>query len=158
MAVTRLDKITGSHLESFEAPEEIKNGYFLQLGELVDGETELRKASKIVDPEAEGEIVLHATPEVDPDPRKSGLKHFSVEKGEAGRGYHLQKGDKVTLTVDLFSSVPTVNGFVAPVAGSFLLDTFEPTTEKSAVVLKVLRETTLGFDNDQAFVLQVTKA
>lgn len=158
MAVTRLDKITGSHLESFEAPEVIKNGYFLQLGELVDEETELRKATKIIDAEAEGEIVLHATPEVDPDPRNAGLKHFTVAKGEAGRGYHVQKGDKITLTVDLFTTLPVVKGFVSPVAGSFLLDTFEPLSDQSAIVFRVLRETTLGFDNDQAFVLQVTKA
>lgn len=158
MAVIRLDRITGSHLESIKAPEQIKNGYFLQLGALVDGETELREATKIIDAETEGEIVLHATPEVMADARKTGLKHFVVEGGEAGRGYHLTKGDRITLTVDLFTTTPVVNGFVSPVAGSFLLDTFEQGTDKSAIVFKVTRETTLGYDNDEAYTLQVTKA
>lgn len=159
MAVTRLDKITGSHLESIQAPSVLLNGYFLQLGELVDGETEMRKATAVVDPKAVGEIVFHATPEVMADARKTGLKHFQVEALTAGRGYHLSKGDRITLTEDLFETVPVVGTYVTPQAGSFLLDTYDAVADiDNAIVLKVIRETTLGYDNSQAFVLQVTKA
>lgn len=156
MAVIRLDRIAGTHLESIEAPEDIKNGFFLQLGDLVDDETELRQATKVVDP-TKGEIVLHATPEVMADPRQAGLKHFLVEQGDAGRTYHLVVGDRITLTEDLFASLPVVNGYVAPVAGSYLLDAFDATTEQSVLVFRVTRETTLGYDADRAFTLQVTK-
>lgn len=157
MAVTRLDRIAGTHLESIKAPEDIKNGYFLQLGALVDDETELRIATKVADP-TKGEIVFHATPEVMADPRQAGLKHFYVAKDEAGRAYHLVVGDRITLTADLFASTPVVNGYVAPVAGSYLLDGFDAETEQSVLVLKVTRETTLGYDGDKAFTLQVVKA
>lgn len=159
MAVTRLDKITGSHLESIEAPEQIKNGYFLQLGALVTGETELRTATKVLDPTAQGDIVFHATPEVMADPRKAGLKYFVVEAGQAGRSYHLQKGDRITLTQDLFVTLPVVETKVTIQANSYLLDTFDPATDAdNAYIFNVIRETTLGYDNDKAFVLQVTKA
>lgn len=154
MTVIRLDKVVGAHLESIKAPEELKNGYFLQLGALVQGEKELRNATKVVD-NTRGNIVLHATDEVDPDPRKAGLKHFSVPKDDAGRAYRLVQGDVVTLTVDLFASTPVVGDFVAPQNGSFLLDTAVGT---ESLQLEVIEETTLGYDNAQAFAVAVTKA
>lgn len=154
MAVTRLDKIVGAHLESIQAPEVIKNGYFLQLGALVDGETELRSATKVVD-NTKGNIVFHHTPEVDPDPRKSGLKHFEVQMGDAGRTYRLVEGDIITLTVDLFGTAPIVNDLVSPQNGEFLLDT---SVGGEYLVLEVIQETSLGYDGDQAFVLSVVKA
>ena len=154
MTVIRLDKIVGAHLESIKAPEEIKNGFFLQLGGLVDGEKELRTATKVVDA-TKGNIVLHATDEVDPDPRKAGLKHFTVAKDEAGRAYRLVEGDVVTLTVDLFALAPVVGDKVAPVNGSFLLDT---ATGDESLQLEVIEETTLGYDATQAFAVAVVKA
>lgn len=154
MTVIRLDKIVGAHLESIKAPEVLKNGYFLQLGALVDGETELRTATKVVD-NTKGNIVLHATPEVDPDPRKAGLKHFEVAKDDAGRAYRLVEGDIVTLTVDLFATEPTVNELVAPQDGSFLLDT---SIGDESLILEVIQETTLGYDSAKAFVISVIKA
>jgi hypothetical protein len=154
MAVTRLDKIAGIHLESIKAPEVLKNGYFLQLGGLVAGESELRVATKPTDV-TKGDIVLHATPEVMADPRQAGLKHFQVEAGDEGRGYRLIVGDIFTLTQDLFSSLPVVGEHVAPQNGSFLLETAIGT---ESLILNVIQETTLGFDADKAFVLQVIKA
>ncbi len=154
MAVIRLDKIAGTHLESIQAPEELKNGFFLQLGALVAGEKELRTATKVVD-NTKGGIVLHATPEVDPDPRKAGLKHFTVAQGEAGRGYRLVEGDIITLTEDLFASAPVIGDEVSPQNGGFLLDT---SIGDEALVLEVIEETTLGFDYEKAFALSVKKA
>lgn len=154
MAVIRLDKIAGTHLESIQAPEELKNGFFLQLGALVAGEKELRTATSVVD-NTKGGIVLHATPEVDPDPRKAGLKHFAVATGEHGRGYRLTEGDIITLTVDLFGAVPAIGDEVAPQNGSFLLDT---SLGGESLILEVIEETTLGYDYEQAFALSVIKA
>jgi hypothetical protein len=154
MAIVRLDKIAGIHLESVRVAEPILNGYFLQLGGLVSGETEVRQATKVVDPTKEG-IVFHATPEVMADPRKSGLKHFVVEANEQARAYHLMKGDIITLTEDLFETVPSVGDLVAPQANSYLLDA---SLGNESVILEVIQETTLGYDNTRAFVLSVLKA
>lgn len=154
MTVIRLDKVVGAHLVSIQAPEVLKNGYFLQLGALVEGERELRTATKVVD-NTKPNIVLHATDEVDPDPRRAGLKHFEVQTGEAGRAYRLVEGDTVTLTIDLFASTPVIGNFVAPQNDSFKLDT---SVGGEALILEVIEETTLGYDNAQAFAVEVVKA
>lgn len=153
MAIVRLDKIAGIHLESIKANEVLKNGYFVELGGFVAGESELREAGKVAD--VAGDIVFHATAEVDPDPRRAGLKHFEIEAGKAGRAYRLVKGDIMTLTADLFTAIPAVGEKQAPQVGSFLLGDSLGT---ESVVVKVLAETTLGFDAEQAFVVQVIKA
>jgi hypothetical protein len=168
MAVIRLDKIAGTHLESVKHTEELKNGYFVQLGALEAGETELYNVKlATTDDELQEEFLLHATPEVDPDPRKAGLKHFAVPAGEAGRAYHLQKGDVITLTEDLFDGTPVVGKYAVPQLNSLKLEASDDGTTlgqngttpiEPSLVFKVDRETTLGFDNMRAFVLRVVKA
>ena len=164
MAVIRLNKITGDHLESVVHTEDMVNGLFVQLGELVEGETELYEVkvpateSDLVD-----EFLLHATPEVDPDPRKAGLKHFVVEAGTAGRTYHLERGDVITLTEDLIDETPVVGEYVIPQVGSLkLVASADKKADASGIepslVLKVERETTLGYENDKAYQLRVIKA
>jgi hypothetical protein len=156
MAIVRLDKIAGTHLESIVAEETLLNGYFVELGGLVDGEAELRQAGKVAD--VTGDIVFHHTAEVDPDPRKAGLKHFEVAVGEAGRAYRLVKGDIVTLTEDLFDVAPLVGDVLAPQAGSFKLGDFDPALVQPTVQVKVIQETSFGFDAQKAFAVQVIKA
>lgn len=151
MAIVRLDKIAGTHLQSVKLEENAKNGYFVKLGGLVEGEPQLREGAKVADP-TEDQVVLHATPEVDPDPRKAGFKHFELEAGTAGRGYVLQSGDAFTLTADLFTAEPSVGDVVTPQADSFKLG--EAVTG-SKLQLKVLEETVLGYEADKAFYVEV---
>lgn len=168
MAVTRLDKIAGIHLANVQHTAVMKNGNVVQLGSLVDGETELYHAKvATTDADLQKEFMLQATPEVDPDPRKAGLKHFEVAVGDKGRVYHLAKGDIVTLTADLIDGTPVVGEFVHPQLNSIKLeasadgktaDVAGTGSIEPALVLEVIQETTLGFDNDQAFVLRVVKA
>jgi hypothetical protein len=153
MTIVRLDKIAGTHLESIKATEVLKNGYFVELGGLVAGESELREAGKVAD--VAGDIVFHHTAEVMADPRKQGLKHFEIEAGDAGRAYRLVKGDILTLTADLFVAVPSVGDVQAPQAGSFLLGDSAGT---ESLKVKVIQETTLGYESLQAFAVQVIKA
>ncbi|MCY9544701.1 hypothetical protein M5X02_29160, partial [Paenibacillus alvei] len=123
MAVIRLDKISGGHLESIRHTEVMKNGYFVQLGALVSGETELYEVALAQTAEdLKKEFILHATPEVMPDPRQAGLKHFQVDKGDQGRGYHLVKGDVITLTADLIDGTPVENQFAVPQLNSMKLE------------------------------------
>lgn len=157
MAIVRLDKVNGEHLESIVADEVLKNGYFVELGGLVEGETELREVTAPLDVE-NGDIVFHSSSEVDPDPRRAGLKHFEVEAGTAGRAYRLVKGDIMTLTEDLFATNPNVGDLVAPQVGAFTLDEFDALDTNPAIQLRVLQATTLGFDAETAFAVQVVKA
>lgn len=165
MAVIRLDKIAGIHLESAVHTEVLTNGLFAQLGELVAGETELYEV-KVPQDDADlaNEFLLHATPEVEADPRKAGLKHFTVEAGDAGRFYYLTKGDVITLTQDLIDGTPTVNEFAVPQVGSLKLES--STDGKGgttgavdpSLVFKVIDKTTLGYDGTDAYRLRVVKA
>jgi hypothetical protein len=162
MAVIRLDKITGGHLESIRHTAVLKNGHFVQLGDLIGEETELYAVElAAVDADLQKEFLLHATPEVDADPRKAGLKNFEVAVGDQGRAYHLVKGDVITLTDDLIDGVTVKGQFVVPQVASLKLeaspDGLQGTTVTS-LVFEVVRKTTLGFDNAPASQLRVTKA
>ncbi|ALA47838.1 hypothetical protein ABE137_12650 [Brevibacillus laterosporus] len=160
MAVIRLDKIAGVHLESVVHTAEMKNGYFVQLGALVAGETELYEVKvPAVDADLKKEFVLVSAPEVMVDPRKAGLKHFVIEAGTTARAYHLVKGDVITLTEDLIDGTPVKNQFVVPQAGSMKLEaSADGGSVEVSLVLEVVRETTLGYDNTKAFQLRVIKA
>lgn len=165
MAVTRLDKITGGHLESIRHTANMTNGLFVQLGTLVNGETELYEvAIPQTDDDLKKEFLLHVTPEVMADPRQAGLKHFVLEAGSAGRGYHLVQGDVITLTADLIDGTPVVEQFAVPQVGSLKLEASPDGkggttgTVEPSLVLKVVRKTTLGYDNSDAYVLRVVKA
>lgn len=162
MAVIRLDKITGGHLESIRHTAVLKNGHFVQLGALVGDETELYAVkTATTDAELKNEFLLHATPEVMPDPRQAGLKHFQVDAGDQGRAYHLVKGDVITLTADLIDGTPVVGQYVVPQLDSLKLeaspDGLQGTAETS-LILEVVRKTTLGYDADVAYQLRVIKA
>jgi hypothetical protein len=168
MAVTRLDKITGGHLESIRHTADLTNGLFVQLGALVNGETELYEVKiATVDADLQDEFLLHATPEVMADPRQAGLKNFKVLAGDQGRAYHKVKGDVITLTVDLFDGVPVVGKFAVPQLGSLKLEasvdgktlgTDGVTAIEPSLVLEVVRKTTLGYDGSDAYQLRVIKA
>lgn len=160
MAVIRLDKVGGQqHLVSFVAPVEMTNGLFVQVKGLVDGERELREA--VIPTDVEGDnIVLHTTPEVDADPRKAGFKHFVVAQGENARGHRLVEGNIVTLTADLFDSIPKIGDIVVPQNGSMKLDVYDAltATEHPKLRFEVIEETTLGFDVQQAFAVELVRA
>lgn len=168
MAVTRLDKITGGHLESIRHTANLTNGLFVQLGSLVANETELYQVKiPTVDADLQDEFLLHATPEVMADPRQAGLKHFIVEAGDQGRAYHFVKGDVITLTADLFDGTPQADQFAVPQLGSLKLEasvdgttlgTDGTTAIEPSLVFQVVRKTTLGYDGSDAYVLRVAKA
>lgn len=162
MAVIRLDKITGGHLESVRHTETMKNGYFVQLGALIGDETELYEVQiPKVEADLKKEFLLHATPEVMADPRQAGLKHFVVEAGDQGRVYHLVKGDVITLTADLIDGTPVVKEYLVPQLNSMKLeaspDGLQDTVETS-LVFEVVRKTTLGYDNQEAYQVRCIKS
>jgi hypothetical protein len=152
MPIVRLDKIAAQHLASVRSETDILlNGYFVQLGGLIEGEQELYTATAPTD--ISNEVLLHATPEVDPDPRRAGLTNFQVEIGEEGRVYHLAVGDVITLTADLFDGAVAVDDVVVPQVGSYRLAVGDATTSRLSAV--VIQETMIGYDNEPAFAIRV---
>lgn len=170
MAIVQLEKVAAKYngnLESVVFETDVTNGIVLHLGGLVPGQRELHQA-RIPDDESiqKDPLLLHASPEVMYDPRKSSLKDFVLEKGKAGRCYYLSPGDVIALTEDLFTSTPKVGEYVVPAPGSNKL---APSADGMATIsggdkveprfrAKVIEETVLGFDSDKAFVIKVEKA
>ncbi|WEG18508.1 hypothetical protein PQ478_08500 [Alkalihalophilus pseudofirmus] len=165
MAIVNLDKIQAKkvgNLEHLVFTQDVTNGVFAHAGELVQGLVSGDgEAVKAVVPTEESivtdEVILHASPELEYDPRKAGLKHFKLEAGEVGRGYHLTAGDIVTLTADLFEGTPVVNEYVVPQAASMKL---APAAElgNTRFAAKVIEKTVLGFDGAEAYAIKVVKA
>jgi len=155
MAIVRLDKITGNHLSNGRhATEVMLNGYFVELGGLVAGE---RETYDITAP-AEvltTEVLLHATPEVMYDPRQSALEDFFVEVGAECRLYHLNVGDIITLTEDLFVASPSVGDIVSPQVAGLKLGAV---VVGARLTFEVIEATQLGFNRVPAFALRVVTA
>lgn len=170
MAIVNLDKVQAKYvgnLESVVFDTDVTNGIVFHLGELVSGERELHTV-RVPDEDSieKDPLLLHASPEVMYDPRKSSLKSFVLEKGKAGRAYYLTAGDVITLTEDLFTDKPVVGEYVVPTPGSNKLSpSADGTVTKGddskiepRFKAKVIEETTLGFDGDKAYVIKVEKA
>jgi hypothetical protein len=155
MAIVRLDKITGNHLSNGRnATEDMLNGYFVELGGLIAGERETYNITAPADVLAT-EVLLHATPEVMYDPRKSALEDFYVEQGEECRLYHLTVGDIVTLTEDLFTAPPAVGDVVSPQVGSYLLGAV---VAGARLTFEVIEANQLGYNRVPAFAVRVLTA
>lgn len=160
MAIVRLDKVQaiyGGNLESVTFTADTKNGVVFALGALETGETDLHKAVAFTDVTTE-EVILHASPEVNYDPRKQGLKDFVLEKGQAGRGYHLTAGDVVTITEDGFDGTPVVGEYVAPENANDLLKAIGAVAGTTRFLATVIEKTTLGADVTVAYAIKVLKA
>jgi hypothetical protein len=150
----RLDKIAGTHLESIRSADVLRNGYLVELQDLIVGERELYTATA---PTAlTNELLLHATPEVMYDSLANSLDDFLVEANEEGRAYHLTVGDVITMTADLFTGVPVVGELVVGTVGSYLLTPVAPATGTTArTQLRVIEQTVLGYNAQTAYALKV---
>lgn len=148
----RLDRIAGTHLESVRSADVLRNGYFVELQDLIVGEKELYT---VTEPTAlTNELLLHATPEVMYDSLANSLDDFLVEANEEGRAYHLTVGDIITLTADLFTATPVVGALVVGTVGSYLLSPVATTTT-ARTQLRVIEQTILGYTAQTAYALKV---
>lgn len=148
----RLDRIAGTHLESVRSADVLRNGYFVEVQDLIVGEKELYT---VTEPTAlTNELLLHATPEVMYDSLANSLDDFLVEANEEGRAYHLTVGDIITLTADLFTATPVVGALVVGTVGSYLLSPVATTTT-ARTQLRVIEQTILGYTAQTAYALKV---
>jgi hypothetical protein len=150
----RLDKIAGTHLASVRSADILKNGYFVELQDLIVGEKELYTATAPTD--LANELLLHATPEVMYDSLANSLDDFEVEANEEGRAYHMTVGDVVTLTEDLFTAVPVVGDLVEGTVGDYRLSPVDPVAGTTArFQARVIEQTILGYNAQTAYAVKV---
>lgn len=112
----RLDKIKATaHLESIVANEDLVNGQFVALGKLqADGEARLVTPSGDINED----LVLHVSTGLTYDDRTTELD-FVLEAGKDGRGYVLESGNIVSISVDGIVGEHAENAIVVPDAKGF---------------------------------------
>lgn len=93
---------------------EVENGVIVKLGDLEEGEREVRKATVATSSDDLGDCALVAGVEVMYDERKRNLDDFINPKGKATRGYLLRSNNMFGITADGFvnKTVPAVGGNV----------------------------------------------
>lgn len=105
-----------------DTPTDIDNGNVVLLGDLIEGEYELRVGTTPAANSNLDKIVLIATPEVMYDERLRSLADFYNKAGRACRGYHLHTYDIFSVTKDALDgkSEPEVGDIVELKAGTKL--------------------------------------
>jgi len=107
-AVVRTDNMMGTDVGTYldsvrfydanDKEAEIENGNVVKVGDLLEGERELHKATAPAKNTPIKEIGLVATPELMYDERKHNLDEFINEAGTNARIYYLHTGDEFGVT------------------------------------------------------------
>lgn len=133
-AVVRTDKLYGTdvgvnlvsakYMGTGTTETAIDNGNVLKVGDLMEGEREVRIATTPAANTALKDIILVATPEVMYDERKKNLHEFYNEAGRIIRGYFLHEHDYFGVTADgleiASGATPAVGWAVELMAGTKL--------------------------------------
>lgn len=110
--IVRLDKVRSVYVGNIfdvVSDETLENGMIGVLGELVDGEREVRKLAKPTDLE-QGEMVVIASPEIMYDEYKrtdGALANFKIDAGTVARAYTLAPTDILSVSKDLVKALAT---------------------------------------------------
>jgi len=179
MAIVRLDKVkakNAGHLFSIKHTSPIKNGSVWVATGLASGEREVFNIAPVTGSYGDGNmdgfdpIVLHASVEYMWESNKPKLDQFELAADEVGRAYLLEEGDIVTITSDMFDSVPDdTNKYVVPSLANPGKLKASPNGKESftdgtnneerthKLIFKFVEQTTLGADNSTAYTLLVVK-
>ena len=108
--------------QTVETETAIENGNVLLIGNLLDGEREIRKGSAVAANSELRDVALVVSPEVMYDERKRDLDEFINEAGKNIRGYRLHSGDIFSVTKEALDGVasPAVGNIVELKAGTKL--------------------------------------
>ena len=152
---------------------DLENGMVLFLGDMVDDEYQLYEVLKPNDGDVDLDkdpLYLHASPEVMYDPRDTGLENFYVPQGKAARAFLLQVGDEFQISANMIdnpSDIDIENGnyvyLAAKDSNDMKLEALEhypgeESTDEKRFVAKAIKETKLGYEERDAFLLKVVKA
>lgn len=121
--IVNLDRMSGTEdsslqlsLKYFDADgneASLENGAIVEIGDLLEGEREVRKATAPTASTAVTKLALVANPEVIYDEsRHHGLEEYINEAGKTVRGYRLHSNDGFSLTAEGFSGVPEKGKYV----------------------------------------------
>lgn len=102
----------GGRIYSVQYPDaQLENGMIGVVGNLVDGEKEIREFSKVTDINTPVELALISSPEVMYDERPSmrRLENFVIEAGATARAYSLSVGDEFEVSIDAIKTLTEVN-------------------------------------------------
>lgn len=119
------------------AEAEIENGNVVTLGDYLEGERELRKATAPTATTKVRDLYLVATPEVVKDKTYYGLGEFINKKGEAIRCYRLTSGDIFSVTKEALDGDAAVGSLVEAQAKT-KLKVVEAATSGSTTVGKIV--------------------
>lgn len=120
--VVNLDRMSGTEdstllvsLKYFasENPAEIENGGIVEIGDFIDNEREVRKATAPTASTPITKLVLVANPEIIYDEtRHHGLEEYVNEAGKVIRGYRFHSGDGFSMTAEGFSGTPAKGKYI----------------------------------------------
>ena len=117
MAIVRKDKLLAGYNGNLESvmvhnstgnKVPTTNGVFVTVGEYMTGQREVVKGTLADLATAEQEVLLIHNSEVMYDERLYKIEDYIIPEGKVARAYRLNVGDIITLTVDLFSTPPTI--------------------------------------------------
>ena len=142
----------GTHLVSLQyyvntTKTAIDNGNVVLVGDLINGEREVHKATAPAANSSLDAIAIVATPEVMYDQRYKNLRDFYNEAGKVIRGYRLHKHDIFSVTKDALdgAATPAVGNVVELKAGT-KLNVVVSATNGSTVVGKIIAVDIVGKD------------
>lgn len=145
--IVRTDLMTGADVGAFlvsvkfysgDAVAEIDNGNVVLIGDLLDGEREIRKATVVAANTPLDKVALIASPEVMYEDDKRDLGDFVNPAGVPARGYRLHVGDIFSVTKDALTGVATpAKGNVVELAAGTKLKVAASATSGSTAVGKI---------------------
>lgn len=164
MAIVRKDiLLAGYHgnlesviIEKGGVAVESTNGVFVEVGKYLDGQRETKHAELAKD--ATKEVVFIHNSEVMADPRLQKLADFRIKQGKVARGYRLNAGDVITLTVDLFAGAVAVGDVLVAKADGLLAKATDVEKTSAKILFTVVED--CGFELHQtmkAFAVEVSR-
>ena len=153
--ICNLDRMSGTEdstllvsLKYFNASgkeAELENGAIVEIGDFIDGQREVRKAT---DPKVDtplSKLALVANPEVTYDEsRHHGLEEYINEAGKVILGYRLHSGDGFSLTKEGFSGNPAKGKYLT--VGTTTKPVIAASAATGVVIGKINDVWTLGND------------
>ena len=124
---------------------ELENGSIVKVGDFLDGQREVRKATTPAGTEKISEVVIVTAPEVTYDEtRYHGLEEYINEAGKVILGYRLHSGDGFSLTKEGFSGNPAKGKYLT--VGTTTKPVIAASAATGVVIGKINDVWTLGND------------
>lgn len=154
--------IVDAYLKSVKFNTPVQNGSHIVLGGLDSGQLDTYVGSTPTAVDTEEILIVDAPVIVEVEGMRINLvdpRRFEVPAGRPARCRHLKVGDDITMTIDGFSSTPTVGQFAIPANGSYKLSP-SVTIGSTTLSYKVEMKTTLSVGSEyvEAYKLRVVKS